>query len=61
MRTRGALALRAIAIVAACAVSASACGGDDADVTIYSGRTDRLIQPILDDFEEASGLSVEVK
>jgi iron(III) transport system substrate-binding protein len=42
-------------------LTASACGGDDADVTIYSGRTDNLIQPILDDFEEASGLSVEVK
>lgn len=40
---------------------ASACGGDDADVTIYSGRGERLIQPILDDFEETSGLSVEVK
>ena len=42
-------------------VSATACGGDDADVTIYSGRTDNLIQPILDDFEAASGLTVEVK
>ena len=61
MRIRGTLALRAIAIVGACAVSASACGSDGADVTIYSGRGERLIQPILDEFEEASGLSVEVK
>jgi iron(III) transport system substrate-binding protein len=43
------------------AITASACGGDDADVTIYSGRTDNLIQPILDEFEAASGLTVEVK
>ena len=61
MRTRSTVALRAIAIVGACAVSASACGSDGADVTIYSGRSERLIQPLLDDFEEASGLSVEVK
>jgi len=47
--------------LAALVSAASACGGDDADVTIYSGRTDNLIQPILDDFEESTGLSVEVK
>ena len=45
----------------ALAFVASACGGDSADVTIYSGRGERLIQPILDEFEAASGLSVEVK
>lgn len=61
MRTRRLPLLRTGAAVAALALLASACGGDDADVTIYSGRTEELIQPILDDFEESSGLTVEVK
>src|SRR5687768_10245053 len=39
----------------------AACGGDDADITVYSGRTEELIQPIVDRFEEESGLTVEVK
>ena len=39
----------------------AACGGDDADITVYSGRTEELIQPIIDRFEEESGLTVEVK
>ncbi len=50
------------AIVSTLVIAASACGGDDgADVTIYSGRTEDLISPILDDFEDATGLTVEVK
>jgi iron(III) transport system substrate-binding protein len=39
----------------------AACGGDDADITLYSGRTEALIQPLIDDFEEETGLDVEVK
>ncbi|MEX1103346.1 MAG: iron ABC transporter substrate-binding protein [Dehalococcoidia bacterium] len=39
----------------------AACGGDDADITVYSGRTEQLIQPIIDRFEEESGLKVDVK
>lgn len=56
-RTRQRVAFSLVAVT----LAVSACGGDDADVTIYSGRGERLIQPILDDFEAASGLSVEVK
>ncbi len=36
-------------------------GGDAGSVTIYSGRNEELIQPILDDFTEATGVTVEVK
>lgn len=43
-------------------VVASACGGDDGDsITLYSGRSDGLIQPIIDRFEDESGISVDVK
>ncbi len=52
---------RTAAFLAATGLVLASCGGDDADVTIYSGRTEDLIQPILDEFEETSGLTVEVK
>lgn len=39
----------------------AACGDDSADLTIYSGRTDDLIAPILAEFEKDTGISVEVK
>jgi iron(III) transport system substrate-binding protein len=43
-------------------IIASACtSSDEETVTIYSGRTENLIQPILDDFTEATGIEVSVK
>ncbi|NND75010.1 MAG: extracellular solute-binding protein [Ilumatobacter sp.] len=40
----------------------SATGGSGAtSVTLYSGRTEDLVQPILDQFRAATGISVEVK
>jgi iron(III) transport system substrate-binding protein len=53
--------VRVAVTLAAISLIAASCGGDDADITLYSGRSDNLIQPIIDEFEAASGLSVEVK
>jgi iron(III) transport system substrate-binding protein len=49
------------------AATLAACGSDDdaasggGSVTIYSGRTQNLIEPILDRFAEETGISVEVR
>jgi iron(III) transport system substrate-binding protein len=54
--------LLALAFGATIALATSACGGDDGDsITLYSGRSDGLIQPIIDRFEDESGINVEVK
>jgi iron(III) transport system substrate-binding protein len=60
---------RLFAIATSLAIMAAACGEDADDgsaaepdsATLYSGRTEELIQPILDDFTEATGISVNVK
>jgi iron(III) transport system substrate-binding protein len=52
------------ALVAAAAVVATGCGGggdDDETVTIYSGRTENLIVPILEDFERETGIDVRLR
>ena len=46
--------------VAAVGLAATACGDDGETITLYSGRGERLIQPIIDRFEEESGINVEV-
>lgn len=38
------------------------CGsGDDETLVVYSGRTENLISPLLDDFEDETGVEVDVR
>ena len=52
----------AIWVLMASMIVASACtSSGEETVTIYSGRTENLIQPILDDFTQETGIEVSVK
>ncbi|WP_202918512.1 iron ABC transporter substrate-binding protein [Streptomyces cavernae] len=35
--------------------------GSDKKITVYSGRSESLVKPVLEDFQEASGITVEVR
>jgi iron(III) transport system substrate-binding protein len=47
------------------ALTAVACGGqgetDEGPLVIYSGRSEELVAPLIEDFESSSGLDVEVR
>ena len=64
---------RMLAVPLCLALLAGACGDDDdgtddgasgggsADLVVYSGRNEELVGPLLERFEEASGIEVEVR
>lgn len=56
--------LRILALAVLVLPAATACGSDENEagtVTIYSGRTQNLLEPILDRFAEETGISVAVR
>lgn len=56
------LSIAVLAVAAGVALLAAGCGGDDArEITIYSGRSQELIGPLIERFAEESGISVNVR
>jgi iron(III) transport system substrate-binding protein len=53
--------LAAVVALAALATLAAGCGGGRDALTIYSGRTENLIGPLLERFAEESGISIDVR
>ena len=53
--------LIALSMTAAATAVLGACGGEDRALTVYSGRSESLVQPLLDTFSERTGIEVLVK
>lgn len=51
----------AILVLAAMALGVSACTGGRDALTIYSGRTENLVGPLLEDFAEQTGIDIDVR
>jgi iron(III) transport system substrate-binding protein len=50
-----------ISVVLALIAAACSTGSDDGTLTVYSGRSEELIAPLIEQFEEESGIDVAVR
>jgi iron(III) transport system substrate-binding protein len=59
--------MKSWALLGAAAFALAGCGGDDGTgsgdrkLTIYSGREEELVAPLIEQFEESSGIDAEVR
>ena len=51
----------ALAVLTLGAPALAGCGSDSDRLVVYSGRTENLIKPLLDDFSEESGIGIDVR
>ncbi|HEX2295224.1 MAG TPA: iron ABC transporter substrate-binding protein, partial [Actinomycetota bacterium] len=54
----GSLGLAAVSLLA---VGGTACSGGRDALTIYSGRDEALVAPVLQDFVEETGIDVDIR
>jgi iron(III) transport system substrate-binding protein len=59
--TSRSLALLAGAVAALTLPLVAGCGGEDADITVYSGRQEDLVEDLFEQFEEETGIAVDVR
>lgn len=61
MTRRRLLTLLTAAVLAVAALGIAGCGGDEDGLVVYSGRSEELVGPIYERFEEETGINLDVR